>query len=153
MKKFIITTLALVSIQAAAIGECNYQQLQAEANSLKSSPYWSQLFKSLAADLNTVRPRGCGEMSNEPTVGLEMFMDDLEFTAPRSSERVLAYTGEYQTDWKSDSDYISFSTTDSNLFRPNVIEVRLGLLQGHMSLYAKTCSPKVALAHLIAYAP
>lgn len=152
MKKAIIMLLALVSLKSMAAQSCDYQEIRNEVIEMRRSPYWSQLAQQFADDMNTKRPRGCS-FANEQRFGFDIFMDDLEFTGATDSSRVLAYHGTYGTYYTSSSDQFNAYPTDDNLFQANVIEFSFYLRSGFMVLNAKSCSPKVVLANLIAYTP
>jgi len=156
MKNTIVILIASISLQAmAADSTCDYQAMSAETQEMKQDLYWMKRTQEFADQMNQTYPRGCSATTNDPTKGLEIFMDDLEFTGPTDSSRVLAYSGSYGTAWGSQNgkDQIFLSSTDVDFYQPGVSEIRVYLQQGHMVLLAKTCSPKVALANLIAYAP
>jgi hypothetical protein len=154
MKKAIITLLAIFSLHAVASESCNTNAIDAEMNEMKASPYWNKQFQDFAKEMNRIRPRGCSFAETQET-GLAIFMDDLEFTGSYGEDRVLATSGHYQTEHGSYNSKNEFyvSSVNVDFYQPQVSEIRVYLQQGTMALLTKTCSPKAALANLIAYSP
>ncbi len=84
-----------------------------------------------------------------------IYMDDLEFVGPNDSNRVLPYTGSYfVTDEARESgDPVSYDAKvpTPHPSHPNSVRIDIHLKNGYMNLITKTCSPKKAMAHIIAY--
>jgi hypothetical protein len=158
MKNAIVILLVLVSMKSMADFSCA-TQIAKETVAMSVSPYWRNLTQNFMDQMNAVKPRGCSFGANKPEAGLEIFMDDIEFVVSYGKDEVLAHNGNYATDWKYPFDTIVMLPHSPDSYRHDDSEddakafVNLYLKKGYMSIGVTTCSPKVALANLIAYAP
>lgn len=153
MKKIILSTLvAIITFQGPMAKACDGQQVFNEIQNMQQSAYWQGIFNEVSETLNKTYSRGCSSMAGGLTVGLDIFMDDLEFTGPYDSHRQLATSGSYSVGKDSRNTFWAYAP-DKNFYQPNVIQVGANLQEGSFSLLAKTCSPKVALANIAAYVP
>jgi hypothetical protein len=134
-----------------AAGRCSDQLLAKEIQQMRTSPYWKKQIEKFGNVMNQTFPRGCSSSPhpNETAKGFDIFMDDLEFTA--SLGGVLATSGAYGTEHTSQTgktEIFANSTSQSQ-----ILQIKILLKSGYMSLEAETCSPKEAFAYMIAYAP
>ncbi len=155
MKTLILSLIAALSFQAQAVETCNRELIQEEMNELRASPYWQQKIQSFTQLMNETHDRDCGFGSSRKEIGIDIFMDDLEFTAFPKGGQVLESHGSYSTstDSKSDRNRLNIYPVDASFYQPGVVEIVATLVEGRFTLLAKTCSPKVAVAHLVAIAP
>lgn len=153
MNKIIFLTACLIGNLVFADETCDYQALSNERASMRASAYWRGKQAEFLDLIEKEYPRGC-DFSNEIASGLEIFADDLEMVGPDDNQtRILPRTMTVVPSYKVSSSDLSFDSLDTSLFQSNVSEVRMYTKVGYGIIYVRTCSPKVALASLLAYAP
>jgi hypothetical protein len=155
MKTIVLAFAMLITPFATfASDACDYQKMIDEVQFMKSSSYWQAQEKDFINMMLKEYPRGCGPMPTAPDSGLDIFMDDLEFVVSGMQSPMLPRSGIFGPKHDMSSNDIHYYTADEDyIFQPGVSEVRISTQAGYAVLYVKSCSPKVVLANLLAYAP
>lgn len=151
MKTILMAMVTALSMNAYAGRTCEFEKIDREHQEIKSSQYWTKQISNLAKLMGSQQSRTC--IQKGPTEQfLMIFMDDLEFTGSEEN-RKLARHGSYSNQWGSNAESSFYIyAEDDQFFQKGVSVISFMIRTGNFQLPVKTCSPKEALAYLIAYA-
>ncbi|MFZ4403254.1 MAG: hypothetical protein ACOYOK_04060 [Pseudobdellovibrionaceae bacterium] len=155
MKKLVLFLALLTASTSFAQKNCTEAELEGEMAVIANSSYW----KKITQDLGTVLSQS---FPNDPRKNaLFIFADELERVGPEGLDRVLSRSVNFfpASQWSSNNDKFFAYTADNirdvneSFYQPGVLKIGFITKSGAVTLLAKTCSPKMALAQLAAHAP
>ena len=140
--------VAITCLALSANASCLVQNMNTELKEIESSPYWNTQKKHLLEKLNSTYLRKCPAVVNQIWPGLKVVSEDYEIVGTNEN-RMFEETWNYSQCDKAPNSEITFKPATSG-FLKNTIQMKMQTPKGSISSIVNSCSPKEALANMIA---